>query len=252
MTARGLARAALADGELERAAAIAAGMIALDRGTSSVSRELLGEASARLARPDEARRALEAARDAVCGLMIGHSPRCPTAVQDELRQAAARHGFALVDLPRLFAQHLAGALPGRRIFLDYCHLTVEGMQIAMRAVAQCVAPLVAGTESASDLPVAPEDEGMAHFLAAIHNRHYGQDSALLRYHCRRAIAHAQLSRLRGAPRGALDVRARRRFAGTARQKDRTRPAPTYRCAGRSSAPKSHALGIKRRTLRASV
>jgi len=186
MEARGEALDALTSRDFERAAGLAARMIALDGGTSSVSQRLVAEASTGLGRRDEARRALEAARDSVCGLGIGHSPRCPTAVQDELRRAAARHGFTLVDLPRIFEQHLSRELPGRRLFLDYCHLTVEGMRVAMTAVAQQAATLLARDAPLSEFQVAPEDEAMAHFLAAVHNTHYGQDASIIRHHCRRA------------------------------------------------------------------
>jgi hypothetical protein len=46
-----------------------------------------------LARGDQAgaRSRLEAARDALCGLMTAHSPRCPAVVQDELRGRGGAH-----------------------------------------------------------------------------------------------------------------------------------------------------------------
>ncbi len=68
-------------------------MMALDGGSSAVSQQIA--AGQALARGDtaEARRRLEAGRDALCGLMIPHSPRCPGVVQEELRSAAERHDW---------------------------------------------------------------------------------------------------------------------------------------------------------------
>lgn len=195
--ARRRAEQALADGELEEAVRRAAEMIELDGGTSAVSQALGGEASLRLGRVGEARARFEAARDAVCGLLIAHTPRCAAAVQEVLRQKSAEHGFALVDLPRVFEDDLDGGLPDRRLFLDYCHLTLEGMRIAMAATAARLVlhlggPSMAATDlGAAPIAVDPEDEAVAHFLAAIHNAHYGQGYELLRYHCAKAVETSQ-------------------------------------------------------------
>jgi len=158
----------------------AAGMMALDGGTSAVSQQMA--AAQALARGDQAgaRLRLEAARDALCGLMTAHSPRCPAVVQDELRAAAARHNFQLVDLPALFAP-----LPGRRLFLDYCHLTGEGLCAATAAITETVAPIIGATPSPPAEPGA-HVAACAHLLAAVHNAHYGQPEEIVRYHASRA------------------------------------------------------------------
>lgn len=157
-------------------------MIALDGGTSPVSQQLAADRA--LARGDAAaaRRRLEDARDALCGLMTAHSPRCPAVVQNELRAGAARHGFHVVDLPALFAP-----LPDRRQFLDYCHLTGEGLCAVTTAIADAVSP-------ALGVPPAPPREppaavaARAHLLAAVHNAHYGQPDEIVRHHAERARA----------------------------------------------------------------
>ena len=155
-------------------------MIALDGGTSAVSQHMA--ASQALARGDVAgaRQRFEAARDALCGLMTAHSPRCPAVVQDELRAAAARHHFHLVDLPVLF-----GPLPGRRWFLDYCHLTGEGLCAATTAIAGVVAPIIGAAPAP---PPEPDTHiaACAHLLAAVHNAHYGQPAEIVQYHATRA------------------------------------------------------------------
>ena len=153
-----------------------AAMIALDDGSSAVSQQMAAEAA--LARGDvgEARRRFEAARDALCGLMIAHSPRCPEVVQEELRSAAVRHSFTMVDLPGLF-----GPLPDRTLFLDYCHLTAEGLRRTAAAIAATVAPVL-GVTAQSPPEVPSPVTARAHLLAAVHNAHYGQPAAIVEHH----------------------------------------------------------------------
>jgi hypothetical protein len=157
-------------------------MSVVDGGTSAVSQQLAAEQA--IARGDlaAARTRLEAARDALCGLMTAHSPRCPTVVQEELRAAASRHGFNLVDLPALF-----GPLPDRRLFLDYCHLTGDGLCAATDAIAGVVSATI-GVSPAPARQPAPSIASRAHLLAAVHNAHYGQPDAIVRHHADRARA----------------------------------------------------------------
>ena len=183
MEARRRGHAALQRNDLDGAAAAAAEMIALDGGTSAVGPALLAETLLAAGRQAEARVWLEAARDAVYGILVAHSPRCPGKVQGVLRDKAEEHGFGLVDLPRVFERALGGELPDRRFFLDYCHLTLEGMRVAMAEVAT----RLTGQPSANAPAVEPAAEAVAHFLAAIHNAHYGQGEEIIRHHCTRSL-----------------------------------------------------------------
>lgn len=193
---------ALAARQLEEAACFALELVSLDGGTSAVGPTILAEV-----RPHEARAWLERARDAVVGVLVAHSPRCPSAVQTVLRERSAAHGFHVVDLPRVFDVESGGAVPGWDLFLDYCHLNWDGMRIAMTAVAAEVAPLVGAPAPASGLPrVAPEHEATAHLLAAIHNAHYGQSDEVLAYHCSKAAALSMVAR--DAMRHYLECAAR--------------------------------------------
>jgi hypothetical protein len=191
MKTRAEAQQAYEEGRFEELEASARAMIALDEGTSSVSQNLLAEALLALGRLDEARTALEAARDAVFGLMISHSPRCPSEVQDLLRKKSAHLGFAVVDLPAVLAAR--GVLADRRLLLDYCHLTVEGMRVTMAATAEAVGNLVGLAPppvqdlEGAEVAVAPQVESLAHLLAAMHNAHWGQGREVVRYHCQRAV-----------------------------------------------------------------
>lgn len=193
--AREQAEAALAAGAYVDAIEIATEMVRYDKGTSSVSFSLLAMALLKMGRIGEARTMFERARDASCGLLLSHSPRCPTAVQELLRRDAAAHGYALVDLPRLFEQHLSGELPDRRLFFDYCHMTLEGLTVTIAAVANQLFSLLKQKQhplqmllAIVDSGLTPEDEARAHFLAAIHNAHYGQPDEVVAYHCHRSLA----------------------------------------------------------------
>jgi hypothetical protein len=111
-------------------------------------------------------------------------PSATSAVQAALRAATETHGFGLVDLPQVFAEHGGDQPPGRHLFLDYCHLTLEGIHVAMAATA---AEVLAQAEPQSRetldwrfvaanvaLPaVEPELEAAVRFMTALYNAHYG-------------------------------------------------------------------------------
>ncbi|HEX5757914.1 MAG TPA: hypothetical protein VF121_01860, partial [Thermoanaerobaculia bacterium] len=109
------------------------------------------------------------------------APRATTLARELLREAAARHRFAAVDLREVFARHTGSAVPGRRLFLDYCHLTAEGMWVAMAAVAAEVLRLSGMTDREEAWPSllarlpapapAPEADAVAKLGAAVHSAH---------------------------------------------------------------------------------
>jgi hypothetical protein len=187
------AKAALRDKDMEKAAALAGEMMALDEGATSASQEILAYCKAAAGEMSEARRLLEGARDtALCTPGID-SPRCFSVIQEVFRSRASELGMRLVDLPRRFEEYLCGEIPDRRLFLDYCHFTLDGMRVAMASVAEQLLPIFdappqswrqfAGVE----LTVPGEVCAAAHLLAAIHNSHWRQGYEIIHYHCRRAI-----------------------------------------------------------------
>jgi hypothetical protein len=119
------------------AARAAQAMLDLDGGANPTSWRLL--ARARMGAGDESAAAAAARAEidaaAYPALAFLGAPQAGSLAQELLRQAARRHGFAGVDLPAVFAAHTGSPLPGRRLFLDYCHLTAEGIEVAMAAVA---------------------------------------------------------------------------------------------------------------------
>ncbi|MCP4654425.1 MAG: hypothetical protein GY856_03290 [bacterium] len=179
-------------------------MRALDRGLCGTADRLLAKVRIAQGRLEEARRACQAEVDHSHYATLGFlgAPQATTAAQEILRRGAAEHGFACVDLPRIFAEHSGSPLPGRRLFLDYCHLTREGIRVAMAAVASEVLRLTGDGEAEvswssllADLPdteIPPEADAVAKLGAAIHSAHrlvaVGEKGSIIEYWCRQALA----------------------------------------------------------------
>jgi hypothetical protein len=113
-------------------------------------------------------------------------------IRKTLREELSRNRISIVDLPAEFNRYLSGGIPGKELFLDYCHLTDEGIQISMALVAQTLINLVKN----EDIPLEklknisqPTDDvkATAHLFAAIHNAHNGQPYENLYYHCLKSV-----------------------------------------------------------------
>lgn len=226
------ARSALAAGHLGHAEALARQMVDLDAGTAASGWTLLADCARARGDLAAARICLETARDAHTWDSTYQTPRALTLVQSALRACAAPGRIAVVDLPRRFAAWQRGALPGRRLFLDYCHLTAEGIRVAMAATALEVAALLAAgrplpaLESLVAAAPAPSArlEAAAHFGGALHSAHWGQGSDVVSHLCREAarrspeIAQAMLAYLemqtRRAPAWACAATERLAAAAT--------------------------------------
>jgi hypothetical protein len=134
-------------------------------------------------------------------------------VQDALRRTAPNAGLYLLDLPKRFEEYTCG-LPDRRLFLDYCHLTSEGIRVAMGSAAEFILPLFdEGSRTTwRDLCGAvtgpsPEVEGDARLLAAIHCAKLGQRFDIVRHHCLKAVEASP--RLVDALASVLDFQTRK-------------------------------------------
>jgi hypothetical protein len=170
----------------------------LDGGRVGTTYRILARAELGRGRPAEALWACRAEVDhtSYATLAFLDAPRATSDAQELLRGAAARHRWGLVDLPRLFAEK--ETLPGRRFFLDYCHLTSEGMRIAMAAVASEAAGRLAGREvdrrtfARVDVPIPAAAEATARFGAAVHSAHrlltLEGERPILEHWCREALA----------------------------------------------------------------
>jgi len=184
------AQRALQEKALQRAAKHAKQMIALDGGLTHNGLQILGTELAAAGEHEQARSALERARDARVWDVANLSPRCSASIQDGLRRAASRT-VQVVDLPAVFARLNGNRLPDRAMFMDYCHLSAPAIAVAMACTARALVPQIdlppddVIREDATLLPP-PEVEGTAHLLAAIHNAHWGQRDDIVRHHLRAA------------------------------------------------------------------
>lgn len=191
------------DAEPDEAIRITERMRKLDGGRCPTTWRLLARARLALGDTEGAREACLAEVDSARypSLAFLSAPQATTQARELLREACNRHGFTRVDLREVFAEHTGSDLPGRRLFLDYCHLTREGIQVAMAAVAAEVLRLSGMTEADEDwrsliarLPeptITPEAEATARFGAAIHSAHrllsVGPKQEILEHWCRSAL-----------------------------------------------------------------
>ncbi len=172
-------RQELEEERFDDAVATAAAMAELDGGLCATSHLLRAQALAGRGDFTAARQAFEGHVEHLTyvGLAFLGSPRATPSVQKILRDSCERHGFVCVDLPRIFASHQVSAgqppLPGRRFFLDYCHLTREGIEIAIDAVAATIEQRLERkpTGTRSSLTIAARVEAVASFGAAVHGAH---------------------------------------------------------------------------------
>jgi len=183
----------LGNREWEKAEGHGRRLLELDGGTTPVGPNILAKVRLASGAKSEAREFLELARDAgICWPTAG-TPRCYSIIQRTIRSRVKANGIHLVDLPNGFERYLNGDLPDRRLFLDYCHFTVEGVNVAMALTAETLLPLLRKPEwdfaklLRSDTSVNPKIVGEGQFLAAVHNAGWGQGDEIVRYHCQRAV-----------------------------------------------------------------
>ncbi len=188
------AQSALNDGEIDKAKHLAQRVIEIDQGICVAGFYVLAECCQKQGDIKGQREYLKMALDAATwDSFMTIIPRPYSVTQQILREELTKSKNQIVDLPALFNEYLDGKLPDRRLFLDYCHLTTEGIQVAMAAAASCVLRALKGKEvswqSLLDHSIAPppEIEAEASFLAAIHNAHRWQSHELVRHYCSRAL-----------------------------------------------------------------
>jgi hypothetical protein len=182
------ARRALEENDPRLAREHAEALLALDGGLAHNGLEIMGKVLAAVGEHAQARVVLERARDGRIWDIAVRSPRCHASIQNGLRRAASEQ-VRIVDLPEIFCASRAHRLPDRSVFMDYCHLSAASIALAMANVAQAVVPDVTLPPpdvlcNGPGIRVAPEVESNAHFLAAIHNAHWGQSRDIIRHHVR--------------------------------------------------------------------
>lgn len=172
------AKAALVDGQYDTTIDTAWEMLALDEGTCPVGYRLLGLAYLELGQSEKAKQAFHfevQAQGYTASCFLG-APQVTQHLKKLIELTAKRWQIKTVDLASVIEQESGGALPGRRFFYDYCHLTPEGIHVAMAALLEPVADLleISAPEKADWLeePLCSHKvEALACLGAAIHSCH---------------------------------------------------------------------------------
>ena len=188
------AQRALNDGDAARAEQLAARAVELDGGITSAPYYILADCRELANDVDGQRKYLELARDAQSwDNSIMYIPKPYAIAQQILRDELPKYDVQTVDLPALFKQYLNGGIPGNRLYVDYCHMTTEGIQLAMGSAASCILRALKGIERPwytlvnDQIAPSPETEAEASFLAAIHDAHRYQRIEMVRHFCARAV-----------------------------------------------------------------
>ena len=154
--------------------------------------ELLADCKIHSGDYEAARYYFETARDTALFCRTNSKPRVFKVIQNTINDEAPAQNITVVDLPEVFKNHLNGKVPGRDMFLDYCHLSVEGIQVAMESIYTQVLGIFNDTRTAHKevTSIRPSKEVLAlgHLFAAIHNAHWGQSYEILLHHCTEALA----------------------------------------------------------------
>ena len=171
---------------------LTAEMTALDEGLTPHTAWLRAQTHEQTGDLRAAADAYAQARDNACGLLLAHTPRCPGPVIAAMR-SVDHEAITVVDLVSEFANQAdRPGVPGRDLFMDYCHLTFRGQQVTAARLAAAVADALGHSRAPVDdlqqADLKDEDSARAHVLAAIHCAHYGQSRPLLDHHLTTAVA----------------------------------------------------------------
>ncbi|MEO5346701.1 MAG: hypothetical protein H7834_10035 [Magnetococcus sp. YQC-9] len=175
----------------------------LDDGATSQAWTLTARCQKARGDLETARTSLERARDAMLWCWPLLTPRRPQVVRETLmsRRDQLAPWVTLLDLPEALSAWRNGALPDREIFLDYCHLTVEGTAMVAAEMVRAIRRILDqaecdGVALAARAPrPAPAIVSRAHLFAAMHNASWGQSRELVRHHAQKAAACPEVAQL---------------------------------------------------------
>ena len=188
----GRGASAFEEGNYGEAEALAGEMHGLDKGTAVSSLELLARCKLKQGLREEACELLTQARDAH-SYLSWQTPKTHRCIEQAIRSVCQQADVSLVDLPAEFSKHAEGGIPGRRYFLDHCHMTAEGIRIAMAAVSETIAgqfgiSVPPREQVLSRVPQpGPDVQGAAHLAACMHSAQLGQPSEIIAYHLKTAV-----------------------------------------------------------------
>lgn len=185
------AETAMDQDNLERVESLCGEMIAVNE-TNPYCYELLAQCKLKKNLFKEAVKYLRLAHDTTI-FQPAHNAGILAVTQETLLKLAHRYHIPVVDIPKIFNQYEEGMQPGHRLFMDFCHLTAEGIKIAMTHTAKCLLSRLAGRNIPLDeskiSEINPDSQTVrnAHFFAAIYNAHWGRSYDVVYYHCLKAL-----------------------------------------------------------------
>lgn len=182
-------RNCLRDNRLDALEAIAKRLIEISP-LSPMGYEFMGHIELQNGRPQAAKDFFVAAKDSgLCRISV--LARCYSVTRNSILEWSNQNSeMSVVDLPAILSQHVEHAIPDRSIFMDYCHLTFEGIKIAMMEVAKKVCDVLNLRIFMEDrLAADPLVMARAHFCAALHCAHYGPQVHLVDHHCQLAVGY---------------------------------------------------------------
>jgi hypothetical protein len=149
-----------------------------EHGVSDASQLQLWQAGKAIAheQPGRSMALMDAARESGIGAFVNAVPQTVSTVAEALRATCRSEGIEFVDMPALFRGSGERA-PDRTRFIDYCHLSLVGIEDVSAAVGR---RLVAreGYKPTSDIDqthrASSREEFLGALVGAIHNYHYGQ------------------------------------------------------------------------------
>lgn len=193
MAARDRAFSALSDGQADMLAEAAFTMTQLDP-SHPLGYELLADLYRIQGRQEEELKYLQLVRSTSVFNRLGSSaPVCLPIIADTIRSYASDHGIRVVDLRAIFLEE-TGEIPGRNLFLDYCHLNLEGIRIAVRHTVRSLLEVLTRREWAEgdikDSLLTPSRKvlAIAHLCAVTQYAHLGQTGGILDHHCQQALS----------------------------------------------------------------
>jgi hypothetical protein len=153
-------------------------MVELDGGSNPTSQRMLGRAQLALGRRREALCAFEAELDHANAyeMFCQSIPGTPSFLRDHIVSRCRQLAIDCIDLRAVFEAHTGSPLEWQRLFLDYCHMTPEGMNVAMAAAASRLAGVDENDVSKRLVSEAEPNlnariEGVARFYGALCTAH---------------------------------------------------------------------------------
>jgi hypothetical protein len=184
-----------AQGHVPRQARIAEAIAALNGGVP-IALETMALAANGPEGSALAERLIDEAGEMCTRLPFATPARCSARCRSSLREECERNAIIVVDMARECTVYMRGQLPDSRLFLDFCHLTADGIWLAMACTVkrlfeawQLPHPSPVITNELVN-KVAPRVHSQAHFKAAIVNADRDQPLEIVKYHCLEAIRHS--------------------------------------------------------------